>query len=733
MSALDGFYSTWNKAKDTFGVGTPTDGSQYNGSSSQLLKMKSSIESASKHDGWQGTGADAYAAANKEHAGVYEKLADLDKKMAAEVTNAANVVTNGRNQLDTTKSWVDSAVNALPQSLNSQAREKSLIPIAKEGITQVNTTVSNANGAMLQIGIRVNELKNGFDELQNQKLGPGSDKAGEKKGDSSEDPQKKAEEDVRKMLRDGDQSAAARVDDVLDGIDPHKELSPEQDAYLRQLETQQKNMSVDELTTAKEKLGDRKDVLGDSWQLMSNDDVGFGEPNEKGERPKGSFDRLPDSVQKSLSNDNLIGYPGDEVERQKVEAIADIVRDGDAKFQDGTEIDRAMIRLSDRLMDESPNNQETVRELFTSAGRDHQVVTDHLVGHQPYLNGPEGTVPYDYNSDDFLSDIMTTGWADNGTDAGTLFDWTNNNDGKGPEVNNASAAAEIYAQFIGSHKDELMDVSNMFGMTDTLGQHNPELVKAMAHGLTPYMADIAAVDGGANDNFGNLSTEENRKLAKGIFSVLGTQVDAYSEFNGKANELALTKAYEWANEAANHGPVIEDDRRIIAAATLKGLVDAGTSEGLHTIGLDMEEANELKKEVYNQAVDALSKAPGPWGKGIGLFGEVMGDSFIGNTSDIPSGRIDEMPEYEGARFVANALMGVGVELPELDDYVREDKDLPGHPQRIASFDDLGDSKPSDDKYQDDLNRAIERVVGHDKNPVDTYLDRWRRIAGEYIP
>ncbi len=173
MSALDGFYSTWSKAKDTFGVGTPTDGSQYNGSSSQLLKMKSSIESASKHDGWQGTGADAYAAANKEHAGVYEKLADLDKQMAAEVTNAANIVTNGRTQLDNTKSWVDSAVSSLPSSLSSQARENSLIPIAKEGITQVNNTVSTANGDMLKIGFRVTDIKNQYDELQNQKLGPG--------------------------------------------------------------------------------------------------------------------------------------------------------------------------------------------------------------------------------------------------------------------------------------------------------------------------------------------------------------------------------------------------------------------------------------------------------------------------------------------------------------------------------------------------------------------------------
>ncbi|MBP2450732.1 alpha/beta hydrolase [Mycolicibacterium lutetiense] len=181
MSALDGFYSTWNKARATFGVGTPTDGSQHDGSS-QLLKMKGMVDSALPDDRWQGPGSQAYAAANKEHAAVYEKLAALDRKMAAEITNAANIVTNGRTQLDTTKSWVDSAVDSLPKSLSAQARENSLIPIAKEGITQVNNTVSTANGDMLKIGFRVTDIKNQYDELQNQKLGPGGDK--EDKGDT---------------------------------------------------------------------------------------------------------------------------------------------------------------------------------------------------------------------------------------------------------------------------------------------------------------------------------------------------------------------------------------------------------------------------------------------------------------------------------------------------------------------------------------------------------------------
>lgn len=166
-------------------MGTPADGSHFDGSSSRLTQMKSTIESATPGDGWQGSASRAYAAANKEHASVYGKLAELDKKMATELTNAANVVTNGRNQLDATKSWVDSAVNSLSSSLSAQAREKILIPLAREGITQVNSTVQNANKDMLTIGQNVNGLKGQFDELTNQKFA-GSE--GKDKKDSAGDP-----------------------------------------------------------------------------------------------------------------------------------------------------------------------------------------------------------------------------------------------------------------------------------------------------------------------------------------------------------------------------------------------------------------------------------------------------------------------------------------------------------------------------------------------------------------
>ncbi|MBU8827897.1 hypothetical protein [Mycolicibacterium goodii] len=49
MGALDGFYSTWNKARETFGQGVPTDGSQFD-HSSELLNMKASVEAAAPDD-----------------------------------------------------------------------------------------------------------------------------------------------------------------------------------------------------------------------------------------------------------------------------------------------------------------------------------------------------------------------------------------------------------------------------------------------------------------------------------------------------------------------------------------------------------------------------------------------------------------------------------------------------------------------------------------------------------
>lgn len=731
MSVLDGFYTTWSNAKATFGEGTPQTGERYDGSA-ELSQAQSTLDSAAAGSRWTGAASTAYGAANAEHQRVIGELGGLDKRLAAQVNQSAGVVANGRIRLATVRQWVTDAAASVPPGKN---QDRMLMPIVSKGIGQVVDIVQKTNGELGAVGGAIRGLNSEYERLGIQNFAPkeGTGDPPGAQGDEEEEAKKRAEEDVRTTLKDGDEAAAGRVNDVLAKITPGQPLSAEQRAYLSEMQSQQHDMSVDDLTTAEEILDAHKNVIGDSWQLMSNDDVAFGKPDENGNQPKGSFDRLPDSVQRALSNDNLIGYPGDEVERHKVEAVADIVRNGDSKFQDGTEIDREMIRLSDRLMDESPANQETVRDLFTSAGRDHQVVTDHMVGWQPET----GRSGYDYNSDDFLKDVTTTGWADDGKDAATLFNWTNE-EAKGPNVEIASAAAERYATFLGTHP-ELMDVpSAVPGMTDTLGQVNPDLVQGMAHGLTPYMADIASVDGGAADNFQPLESDGTRLVAKGIFAVLGTDVDAYREFNGAANELALQKSFDWANDVKQGHEVFANDARMSAAATLKGLVDHGTAEGLKTIGLQDQQMTDLKKSVYNEAVSALSAAPGPYGKAIDVFGGALEDSFFGNGSDI-SGDVKPMFADESARFATNALLAVGVDVPGTEQYRVPNTDMFGNvilddngqpTTRLGNIDELRqyDMRLTDDVYGGVLNQPLDEIVGLGRNPAGAFGDQYEDVT-----
>lgn len=735
MSVLNAFLSTWSNARQTFGEGTPQPGARYDNSTT-LRGLQSTVESAAPGSRWTGGAANAYGAANTEHGRVIGQLAGLDQRLSAHVDQSAEVVAAGRRDLDAVRKWVVDAAASVPQG---QAGERMRMAIVRKGISQVQEILQRSNGELNAISGGIRGLDQEYRALGNQRFGDfkkggdgGEGDAQDVQGDEKkeeEEAKKRAEEDIRKTLEESDQAAVSRVDDVLGGIQPGQKLSAEQEAYLSEMESQQHDKSIGDLKLAQDKLGDHKNVIGDSWQLMSNDDVYFDKPDDNGKQPKGSFDRLPESVQKAISISNL-DYPVGEVERRQIEDITDIVRNGDSKFQTGTEIDREMIRLSDRLMDHSPVNESTVRDLFTSAGRDHQIVHDHMVGWQPNLDGPNapGTVPYDYNSDDFLSDIMKTSWSDDGKDAASLFNWTNEQ-ANGPEAGIASATAERYAQFIGSHRGELMDIHTAFG-TDTLGQVNPELVQGMGHGLTPYMADIASVEGGSADNFQPLETDSTRPLAKGIFAVLGTDVDAYREFNGAANELALQKSYDWANDVKQGHEVFANDARMNAAATLKGLIDHGTAEGLKTIGLQEQQMTDLKKSVYNEAVSALSAAGGPYGKAISMFGGALEDSFFGNGSDI-SGDVKPMFADESARFASNALLAAGVDVPGTEQYLVSDVDINGQPyERLGTVEELQaiDVQVTDDGYAGYLNRSLDQVVGVGRSPAGPFGEWYEDVT-----
>ncbi|MHC9295604.1 EspA/EspE family type VII secretion system effector [Mycobacterium sp. LTG2003] len=672
MSALDGFYSTWNKARETFGQGTPDDGSQFDGSS-RLMEMKASVDAAAPDDRWQGSGSQAYAAANKEHASVYEKLAELDKKMAGEVKKAADVVTVGRTNLDTSKGWVESMVNSLPTGLSATDRENKLIPIAREGITKVDNIVTSATTDMTTIKGNVDKLKSEYETVQKtMRFGPDSDKEGDKEADAlgskeGEDEEKdvheQAEQDVQDALG-GDKEAAGRVEQVLDQITPGQKLDEKQGAYLSQMQAQQKGMTLERLKEVEGLLGDHGDILVDSWQLMSNKDVEFPTTEttpEKLDDPNnvsnGGLDKLPDSVKNVLESSGA-KFTGE------AQTIANMVSNGDERLQKGTELDRALIGKADAIMDTGvweadkrslgdekmgydPFFDPAVSDIFSAVGRDHEIVYDHLASEE---------------GQDFLHDINHHAWGDKGESAGSLFEWTKN--ASGPEAELAADTANIYGRYIGEHGNELLDLPG----EKSLGDVNPQLVQAYGAGLQPYQEEMVGENYDPNKGFQPIDNlEGNMDNTKRLFAVIDSDPTAAEAFNKSAYRHALDFQDSFAELASRDPNLITTDERLDdlqSSARLLGAINGGAQlETTAHIDNTREAAFQAAKDSYEFRKNVLETVLGNVPHG-GRVSPLADDFLLGPEPTIDDIKVDEAGLYTNTgisatetqvqRVVANA-------------------------------------------------------------------------------
>lgn len=166
MALLDAFLSTWTQARYTFGSGAPEPGARFDGSTA-LRQMQSDVERAAPDERWQGAAANAYAAANADHAKVFADLADLDVRLASEIDNSARIVTAGRAELDTVRDWVVSTASSVPQN---QAGEAVMMSIVSSGLAQVIQIVQRANSDLNAVGASIQKLGVEYRGLGNQKF-----------------------------------------------------------------------------------------------------------------------------------------------------------------------------------------------------------------------------------------------------------------------------------------------------------------------------------------------------------------------------------------------------------------------------------------------------------------------------------------------------------------------------------------------------------------------------------
>jgi len=675
VGALEGFLSTWSQANATFGQGTPDDGSQID-KSAELRQIQNHVDSAAPGSRWTGQGSEAYGAANARHARTLGELAGLDKRLATEVGNSAAVVTAGRRNLEAVRQWVLDAAATVP---NTKDREKMLWPIVSRGSSEIADIIKQSNSELSGIASRINGIGGEYRLVGDDvKLGSGDqgDGTGKDPADGDQKPPvdpKQAEQDVKAVLAGtATPEQLARVRDNLH-LSPTQQadydagrqvqLSPQQQQVLGQMQAQTHSMSIDEIRTAEQRLGADNHLVSDSLQMMSDDQFRYArvlpEPGALGsttETSQGGVHGLPDSVQKALAKDySLYDRTFDRLDTatknaHDVSTLADIVRDGDPRYQHGTGLDKRMLDWTSDTMQHDVRDptdsgfpfgnkhdeyvqarEDALDKVFYAAGQDHIAVGQEM-------DGAAGQ--------QFLDNLHSYEWQDPSHSGSThgLLDWIGT-DGVSqdvPTATNAGHAASALAQYLDTHSQQLLNHSTTFGH-DTIGNYDPALVSADAHALAPFQrAMIGDMEGTHGFDYGHPG-KGDFSAARNVFSVIDSDPSAAKFFNAAAEHNIIDYQNSFAEAAAkdpNFGANSPHHLDLQHSANLLGVINGGAEAEATQRGLHGDEVNKAVYDLKKDALDSvlsggLAKIPG--------FDSIPGAGFAKETLEV--GILGDTPEH----------------------------------------------------------------------------------------
>ncbi|SHU93154.1 Uncharacterised protein [Mycobacteroides abscessus subsp. abscessus] len=171
--------------------------------------------------------------------------------------------------------------------------------------------------------------------------------------------------------------------------------------------------------------GDAKNVMN-GLQMISDPKVQAPGPNGM----KGSFDRLPDGIKNvagntpALEGRTTVGQFQALLDDRK--DLATIMSSGTSDFMHGSELDRAVLKQADQLLDKMPgkswssgdgalngpikDSREAIQSMLSAAGRDNMAVHD-------LVAGVDGHTP----NDRFIGELMKQDWNDDGRGDTTCF------------------------------------------------------------------------------------------------------------------------------------------------------------------------------------------------------------------------------------------------------------------------------------------------------------------------
>ncbi|OBI77547.1 hypothetical protein A5664_19755 [Mycolicibacterium fortuitum] len=206
VSVLEAFLTVSRAAQSSFGTGTPQPGTPLSESSTAVRSVETDLRGASPGGQWTGTASDAYAQANIKHIGNIGAFAELDQRLGAQIDSAADVVSNGRENVISVHNWVVRLAELVP---SGPLREALLLPIVNTGIAQIGAAVLRTKFDLSSISDEITEIANEY-----QKLG-----AGEGAGSTmEEDPRKKLEDILREYQVKDDRMLPKWLLDTIGGV-----------------------------------------------------------------------------------------------------------------------------------------------------------------------------------------------------------------------------------------------------------------------------------------------------------------------------------------------------------------------------------------------------------------------------------------------------------------------------------------------------------------------------------
>lgn len=330
---------------------------------------------------------------------------------------------------------------------------------------------------------------------------------------------------------------------------------------------------------------------------------------------KGSFDRLPDGIKNVAGNTPALDGRTTVAQFQDLlddrKDLSAIMAKGSADFMHGSDLDRAVLKQADQLLDKMPeqswssgdgalngpikDSREAIQSMLDSAGRDNLAVHD-------LVAGVDGKTP----NERFIGDLLKQDWNDNGAAAGQLAN------GVAPIANDPSQAAaaqragetvHAFDQYIGSNGKDLSEITLSSGEKMTFAELNPETAKALGNANAPFTDDMMDKVVDHTRGFApldDLTADQNAPNTRDLFATLDGNSDAAKALHGSVDQNVLAYQDQYAQSLLD-GPR-PDVESLNAGGRLQGLDDIGSAMA-HAQDGKLDYQNAL--QIYQDKADAF--------------------------------------------------------------------------------------------------------------------------------